>query len=78
MVSDELKSSKANFIDFGVVVARCKRLISLSTNFSVRFIRRQANGVAHSLARASVFNASSWIFYIATTCIADVIMNEMS
>lgn len=53
-VVNELSSLKENFMEFGVIMGHCKRLISSSTNYSAKFIRRQTNKVAHSLARASV------------------------
>lgn len=76
-VVDELFSTRENFTEFGVIVDHCKSLISSFTNFSTKLIRKQANKVAHSLARAAVLYASSQCFHIAPSCIADIILNEL-
>ena len=40
-----------------------KRMSSFSENFALCFVKRQGNGVAHSLARVAHYNASpsSWL-----------------
>lgn len=42
-------------------------------NFSVGFARREANVVAHTLARSSRLFASPTTFHVASSCIASLI-----
>jgi len=46
-------------------------------NSDVKFIRRQANGVAHSLAKTALSEASFRIHYNIPSCIEFIIINEM-
>jgi len=43
----------------------------------VEFVRRQANEVAHALAREATSLASPAIYYAIPTCIETLIINEM-
>jgi hypothetical protein len=57
----------------------CKTFLLNSSNFRIRFIRRQANNVAHQLARVSLSFASRHEFdYIPSSYIESNSMNEMS
>jgi ribonuclease HI len=40
--------------EFSVIVCQLKNILLLNQNFRVRFLKRQANIVAHSLARAAI------------------------
>lgn len=46
-------------------------------NSHTEFFRRQANEVAHELAKASLFEPNFRIFYDVPTCINDLIANEI-
>jgi ribonuclease HI len=46
-------------------------------NFVVKFIKRQANMVAHSLARAAISWASCCTFETLPTCISSTLINKM-
>jgi len=46
-------------------------------NSDVKFIRRQANGVAHGLAKTALSKASFRIHYNISSCIEFLIINEM-
>lgn len=50
---------------------------SFFSNSSVEFVRRQANAVAHVLAREVMFLASPTIYYDILECIESLIINEM-
>jgi ribonuclease HI len=63
--------------EFSTIVSSIKNNLSLLTNFEVKFVRRQANSVAHSLARASVSWASHRFFNVIPRCIASLVINEM-
>jgi len=43
----------------------------------VEFVRRQANAVAHALAREAMFLASPAIYSDILDCIESLIINEM-
>jgi ribonuclease HI len=46
---------KLNFLtEFGTMLFACKASLSSLSNVRIRFIRRQANNIAHLLARASL------------------------
>jgi hypothetical protein len=77
-VVDNLHSSGTYNSDLGDILRDCR--IILATNLvtsHVRFIRRQANEVAHRLARVATSLASFHNFIDIPTCIFDVIFNEM-
>jgi hypothetical protein len=64
--------------ELGDVIRDCQRLHnSFFTNSRVEFIRRQANEVAHALARVATSLASFHIFIEIPTCIHHIIINEM-
>jgi hypothetical protein len=59
----------------GSLMSNCGTLLSSNASYTIAFIRRQANRVANSLARASILHVShvSPILY----CIHSLIMDEM-
>ena len=64
--------------EFGQVISACKRLFTSSfTNSQVEFNKRQANVVAHTLARVATLSASSTIHIDVPPCIEQLIINEM-
>jgi len=46
-------------------------------NSDLKFIRRQENGVAHSLAKEAPSNPSFHIYSNIPSCIYDILVNEM-
>ncbi|KAK2418779.1 hypothetical protein QL285_040944 [Trifolium repens] len=63
---------------FSTIILNIKNLLLLNPNFKVKFVKRQANSVAHKLARAANFWASRCIFYSVPLCIDHQLLNEMS
>lgn len=63
--------------EFVLLNSRCSNLLKQFNCYHVSFIRRQANRVAHTLARASRFYACSVIFDLIPTCIDSLVINEM-
>jgi hypothetical protein len=60
------------------VIQDCRRLLASDLVTSdVRFIRRQANEVAHRFARVASRHASFHIHIRIPSCISTIIMNEM-
>ncbi|KAL6549455.1 hypothetical protein OROHE_008572 [Orobanche hederae] len=80
MVVDAFNSSKVVISEFGCLISSCKTLFSFfSNNSHVEFTWRNANKVAHSLAREALFLASPQEYYdiLHPSCITDLIINEM-
>jgi len=66
--------------EFGCIITSCRSLFSsLFSNSRVEFVRRQANGVAHALARDATLLASHAVYYEIpnTHCIESLVINEM-
>lgn len=76
-VVDGILEDKIPFTEFGCILATCKDSLKFFQNYGVSFIRRQANNIAHSLAKASRFCASHHVFYYIPTCISNLILNQM-
>jgi ribonuclease HI len=76
-VAQAIGSKSKNNLEFGVIIEACRRILVLNQNCKVSYIRRQANRVAHDLAQATRFTASSQIYNHCPPCIESTIMNEM-
>jgi ribonuclease HI len=63
--------------EFSDIVSSIKNMLSLLSNFEVKFVRRQANMVAHALARAAISWASHRFFDIVPPCIERLVNNEI-
>ena len=77
-VADYFNKGRGDVTEFGSIMDNsiqfCRNNL---TNSHVEFIRRQANEVAHSLAKAAIFSTSFHVFDEIPTCITDFIFNEM-
>jgi len=63
--------------DFMAILHDCRHLLMIElTNSDVKFIRRQANGVAHSLAKDALCHASFQFHLNTPHCITTLINNE--
>ncbi|XP_075499452.1 uncharacterized protein LOC142537854 [Primulina tabacum] len=58
VVVEAIKSSGIDIFEFGSIVQSCKDIIRCKHEFSISFIRRQANECDHTLAKASCSYAS--------------------
>jgi ribonuclease HI len=77
-VVDSFHSSNQDFTEFGVILNQCKLMFSnFYSNSSVEFVRRQANEVAHNLAKAATLSASFQILVDVPNCIEHLLINEM-
>jgi len=65
-------------LEFYAIVSSIIYQLSLHSNFEVKFVRRQANMVAHTLARAVCSWASHHIFYSYPSCIEHWLINDNS
>jgi hypothetical protein len=70
---------KADESEFGVVIKDCLGDYNNSyfRNSWVEFISRQTNEFVHILARVATFKANFHIFVDISTCIINIIDNEM-
>jgi hypothetical protein len=64
------------YLKFYAIVSSIIYQLSLHSNFEAKFVRRQANMVAHSLARATCSLASHRIFYYYPSCIEHWLIND--
>jgi ribonuclease HI len=75
---DAFQSTRNDLSEFGCIISSCRSLFShLFSNSRVEFVRRQANAVAHTLAREATHSASSAVYYEIPACIESLIINEM-
>jgi len=61
---DDVRNSKINFSEYGLIIQNCRTLLDQYNNFVVVFTRRQANGSAHALTQEVLSRASLSIFYV--------------
>ena len=62
LVVNGLVRHQVDFSEFRLLLHECSSLIDSRSNFSINHVKRQANGCAHSLARAALNYAWSHIF----------------
>jgi ribonuclease HI len=77
VVANVVLSNNLYVNELGSLLSTCRTLLASNASYTLAFIRRQANRVAHSLARASILHASPSIFYHPPYCIHSLIMDEM-
>jgi ribonuclease HI len=78
IVTDAFHHQRPDVTEFGHVMSAARSLFTSSfPNSRVEFNRRQANEVAHALARVALFSASPTIFTDVPHCIEHIIINEM-
>jgi ribonuclease HI len=63
--------------EFSLLISHISNFLSNGQNFVVKFIKRQANMVAHSLARAAISWANRCTFETIPTCISSMLINKM-
>jgi ribonuclease HI len=63
--------------EFSSIIHNIKCMLSLNTGFEVKSIRRQANRVAHTLARVTLSWSRSHVFDLIPLCIHNLLYNEM-
>lgn len=67
---DSIHSQSLDLSEFGSIISACKRLLALNTTYRVVYVRRQANVVAHSLARVATLWPSPQVFDYLPSCIS--------
>jgi ribonuclease HI len=77
-IPDALSVNNIPENEFGDLIFQCKSLLLNRPDFVVSYVRRQANRVAHSIARASLCHPSPHIFNVVPSTLYSLIMNEMA
>ncbi|XVF41286.1 hypothetical protein PTKIN_Ptkin01aG0268300 [Pterospermum kingtungense] len=62
VVVDAINSKGEDMSEFGTIIGHCRNLLQRERGFSLHFIKRLANGCAHSFARHSHLYASPHIW----------------
>jgi ribonuclease HI len=76
-VVDAIHKLSSGFSEFSAIICNIQNVLSRNPNFVVKFIKRQANMVAHTLARVASSWASRCICEILPLCISSLLNNEM-
>jgi ribonuclease HI len=63
--------------EFSSIINKIKCMLSLYSGFEVKPIRRQANRIAHTIARAALSWSRRHVFDIIPYCIHNLLYNEM-
>jgi ribonuclease HI len=77
IVVDAIHTSRDGVSEFSSLICNIKNTLLSNSNFVVKFVRRQANMVAHSLARAAISRPRRDVIDILPTCIATLLYNEI-
>jgi ribonuclease HI len=76
-VVDAIHNIRLGISEFSSIISHIRNVLSLNQNSVVKFVRRQANMVAHNLARAAIVWASRYVFDVLPLCITLLVNNEM-
>jgi hypothetical protein len=64
--------------EFSIIISSIKSLLNLHSNLEVKFVKRQANSVAHLLAKAANYWNKRNIFHTIHHCIENNLLIEMN
>jgi ribonuclease HI len=78
IVVDAISSRHVGISEYSVLISDIKLLLAANPNFEVKFVKRQTNMVAHSLARATYSMSSRSFFDSIPRCINHYLLNEMN
>jgi hypothetical protein len=77
MIVDAIHRLHGGSSEFSLLICHINNMLLSNPNFKVKFIKRQANMVAHTLARAAISWSSRCIFETLPLCISQLLINEM-
>jgi ribonuclease HI len=77
LMVDAISSRQAGVSDFSILISHIQSLLRLNNYFEVKYVKRQANKVAHSLARAAFSMSRRCIFDSVPPCIDSLLSNEL-
>jgi ribonuclease HI len=76
-VVDAIHNLRLGISEFSSIICNIRNVLSLNQNFVVKFVKRQANMVAHNLARAAIVWASRYVVDVLPLYITPLVNNEM-
>jgi ribonuclease HI len=76
LVVDAISSRQGGISEFSILISHIQSLLCTHNYFEVKYVRRQANKVAHSLARAAFSMSRRRIFDSAPRCITTLLIND--
>jgi ribonuclease HI len=76
-VVDAIHHFRGGNSEFSLLVTNIINFLACNQNFMVKFVRRQANMVAHTLARAAISWSRRCTFETLPLCITPLLNNEM-
>jgi hypothetical protein len=74
---DAIQHFRGGNSEFSSIIGHIKNVLLVNPNFMVKFSKRQANMVAHALARAAISWPRRYIVNTLPTCIETLLNNEM-
>jgi len=77
LVVNDALSNSPYVNELGSLLFNCRALLFSNATYALAYVRRQANRVAHNLARASILHASPSIFNHPPYCIDSIIVDEI-
>jgi ribonuclease HI len=77
LVVDAISSKQAGISEFSMLISNIQSMLRMNNYFEVKFVKRQANKVAHSLARAAFSMSRRRIFDSVPRCIVTYLNNEI-
>lgn len=75
VVVDAVKSNEEDRTEFGSIIGQCQSLLRQQTAFSVGYVKRQVNEVAHVLARRSHFSSCRVVSFAIPSFLVSPLMN---
>jgi ribonuclease HI len=76
-VVDAISHLRGGSSEFSILISLINNYLYRNPNFVVKFIKRQANMIAHTLARAVISWSCCCTFETLPICIANSLINEM-
>jgi ribonuclease HI len=76
-VVDVIHHRRGGCSEFSFIINNIIHILSCNQNFKVKFVKRQANMVAHTLARAAMSWSRRCTFELLPICITTLLHNEM-
>jgi ribonuclease HI len=77
LVVDAISSRQAGISEFSMLISNIQSMLRMNNYFEVKFVKRQANKVAHSLARAAFSMSRRRVFDSVPRCIVSYLNNEI-
>jgi ribonuclease HI len=76
-VVDAIQHVRGGSSEFSFLISQINNILSCNPNFVVKFVKRQANMVAHTLARAAISQPRRCTFDTLPHCISSFLINEI-